>query len=259
MAKEIKVNNREDLFAATPPLEAKKALFSMAVTESIGHTRGRREEGMKIDFVDVRRAYFHAAARRVLYVELPEEDHEEGMCGKLNKAMYGTRDAAQNWEYEYVEFLEGIGFKRGAASPCVFMQEEKLIRAVVHGDDFTVLGFEEELNWFREKMEARYEVKFRGRLGPGKEDDKAIRILNRVVEWTEEGIRYEADQRHAEIILEQLGMKVTSKAVSTPVVKEAENEDEDQELMGSEATAYRAVVARGIYIWRKTALTYNML
>jgi hypothetical protein len=115
VAKEIKISKREDLFAATPPLEAKKALFSMAVTEGIGHTRGRKEEGMKIDFVDVRRAYFHAAARRDLYVELPEEDREEGMCGKLNKAMYGTRDAAQNWEYEYVEFLEGIGFKRGAA------------------------------------------------------------------------------------------------------------------------------------------------
>ena len=32
VAKEIKKDNREDLFAATPPLEAKKMLFSMAMT-----------------------------------------------------------------------------------------------------------------------------------------------------------------------------------------------------------------------------------
>ena len=36
VAQEIKMNKREDLFAATPPLEAKKMLFSLAVTEGIG-------------------------------------------------------------------------------------------------------------------------------------------------------------------------------------------------------------------------------
>ncbi len=36
VAKEIKIDKREDLFAATPPLEAKKMLFSHAVTEGIG-------------------------------------------------------------------------------------------------------------------------------------------------------------------------------------------------------------------------------
>ena len=50
------------------------------------------------------------ATRRV-YVELPPEEMAEGMCGRLLKAMYGTRDAAQNWEYAYAEFMEDIGFK----------------------------------------------------------------------------------------------------------------------------------------------------
>ena len=68
VAQEINKGKREDLFAATPPLEAKKILMSMAVTENIGYKRGRREQGMKIDFVDVRRAYFHAKARRELTI-----------------------------------------------------------------------------------------------------------------------------------------------------------------------------------------------
>ena len=54
-----------------------------------------------MDFIDIRRAYFHSEARRKVVVKLPDEDYEEGMCGRLIKAMYGTRDAAQNWEYEY--------------------------------------------------------------------------------------------------------------------------------------------------------------
>ena len=43
-----------------------------------------------------------------------------------------------------------------------------------------------------------------------------MRVLNRFVHWTEEGIEYEADQRHAEIIIQELGLKEESKSVNTP-------------------------------------------
>ena len=52
-AQEIKQDKREDLFAAAPPLEAKKLLFSWAVAEDIGWSVNR-EDGIEIDFVDVR-------------------------------------------------------------------------------------------------------------------------------------------------------------------------------------------------------------
>ena len=68
VAKEIETDKREDLFAATPPLEAKKLLMSLAVTEGIGYRRGNKKGGMKMDFIDVRRAYFHANARREVFV-----------------------------------------------------------------------------------------------------------------------------------------------------------------------------------------------
>ena len=71
----------------------------MAVTGGIGY-KGDNMKGMKLDFIDVRRACFHSNARRQISVQLPHEDHEEGKCGELVKAMYGTRHAAQNWEYE---------------------------------------------------------------------------------------------------------------------------------------------------------------
>ena len=68
VAKEIKKDKREDLFAATPPLEVKKMLFSLWASVP----------GMRLDFGDVARAYFHAKARRKVYVELSKEDFEEG-------------------------------------------------------------------------------------------------------------------------------------------------------------------------------------
>ena len=169
------------------------------------------------------------------------------MCGKLVKSMYGTRDAAQNWEREYCEFMEEERFLTGKASPCVFRHPERKLRVVIHGDDFTVLGFEKDLDWFRTRIEEKFEVKFRGRLGPGKNDDKRIRILNRGIEWSETGIRYEPDRRHAELMIEALGLDQNSNGVVTPTAK-IELKESDELLNSTAATMYRAITARGMYL-----------
>ena len=44
---------------------------------------------------------------------MSKEDFEEGKCGLLKKAMYGTRDAAQKWELEHTEMMTEAGFKQG--------------------------------------------------------------------------------------------------------------------------------------------------
>ena len=47
VAQEIKFDKREDLFAATPPLEAMKLLFTLAVTEGVGYKTGNKKRGRK--------------------------------------------------------------------------------------------------------------------------------------------------------------------------------------------------------------------
>ena len=147
---------------------------------------------------------------------LPEEDNEPGKCGRLNKSMYGTRDAAQNWEEHYPNVHLEIGFKQGISSTCVFRHEDKHVTVVIHGDDFTALGKEKDLDWYRQKIKDRMSTKVKGRIGPGPKDDKTMRVLNRIVEWTDAGIKHEADQQHAEITCKELGYKKDSKGVVTP-------------------------------------------
>ena len=119
VAQEFNDHKRDDLFAATPPLEAVKMLLSSAVTEGIGYSVNKMK-GMKIEFIDVRRAYYHADAVREVYIALPQGDEEEGMCGKLVKSLQGTRDAAQNWEAAYSEVLLAQGVIQGKSTPCLF-------------------------------------------------------------------------------------------------------------------------------------------
>ena len=63
VAKEIKRDSRDDIFAATPPIEALNMLLGMAVTEGIGFHRGKEEIGMKLEFIDIKRAFFHATSK----------------------------------------------------------------------------------------------------------------------------------------------------------------------------------------------------
>ncbi len=117
---------------------------------------------------------------------------------------------------------------------------------MVHGDDFTSLGKEEDLEWFRRRMESMYSVKHRGRRGPGEDDLKSIMILNRIVEWRKDEIRYEPDPRHVDIIMEGLKLKSQSKSRGTPGVKDKVSTEGEEECQGSEASEYRALAARGV-------------
>ena len=101
--------------------------------------------------------------------------------------MYGTRDAASNWEDCYIDSANDIGFSSGVASPCVFKHKIRKLWLTVRGDDFTLPGSDEDLDWFESEINNIFEGKVRGRPGPGPGDVKSIRVLNRIVEWSIDG------------------------------------------------------------------------
>ena len=78
------------------------------------------------------------------------------MCGKLLKSMYGTRDAAQNWEECYASAHLEMGFEQGKASTCVFYHKDRDVIVVIHGDDFTALGNDVDLTGTANKFSPRW-------------------------------------------------------------------------------------------------------
>ena len=246
VAKEINRGANPELFAATPPIESLKLLISMAASKQ------KQGKDLKLMFNDVSRAYFYAKSRRKIFVQLPDEDKEpedEGMCGELLLSMYGTRDAAQNWEAEYSSFLISIGFEQGVASPCHFFHRDRGIQTVVHGDDFSSLAADHELMWMKSKLEAKYQIKTKV-LGPDERDYKQVRVLNRVISWENGGITYEADPRHAELVIKQMKVEEAN-PVTSPGCKPSSGHaaqggstDDEVALEAEERTAYRALAAR---------------
>ena len=216
VGREIKVNKRDDLFAATPPLESLRMIISICASNQ--RQRDHRDNYI-IMSNDIKRAYFYAPATRPVYIAIPKEDFNEGdddMVGELNLSLYGTRDAAKNWADTFTRRLEEIGFTTGLASPCNFFHSARKISLTVHGDDFTSTGRECELRWLEGQLRAKYDIKTNV-LGPRPEHHQQIRVLNRIISWEADGITYEADQRHAEIIIKAMGVE---KAVVTPGTRE---------------------------------------
>ncbi len=159
-------------------------------------------------------------------MDLLKEDHQGGMCGRLKKATYGTRDAAQNWELE----------TQGSHSTCVFCHEEIHARSEAHGDGFTVPGARSVREVTQRRMEVMRKARLEGKR-PG-----AVRILNRIVTVTNGGLEYEAGHRLAEILMRDMGIDEGSRGVTSP----RSNGEGGQDAKGDKSESrYRAVAARG--------------
>jgi hypothetical protein len=122
---------------------------------------------------------------------------------------------------------------------------EKGIKTLVHGDDYFSSGSRADLDWLEKQIPDEYEIKTQrvcGREGCAKEG----KILNRIVRWTPQGYELEGDPRHAELVVEQLGVQDLP-SLSAPGIDcvEADAGDEDDiELDAVKAKLYRGIAAR---------------
>ena len=215
MSCELNNGEKNDFFSAsTPPLEGKRMIFSKYTSE-----RQRNGQPLRISFVDIRKAYFNAIPERAIFMRVPKElGLPPNTVARQVRCVYGTRDAGKLWEDTYTQVLEGLGFRTGLSNPCVFHHAERDIAIVVHGDDFTALATDENLDWYEGELQKSFEIKIRGRLGEGCTGPQEIRILNRIVAVDEHGLRYEADPRHGDLLSSSLGLTSDSSA-ATPGVK----------------------------------------
>jgi hypothetical protein len=245
VAKDFKTSINLEWYAATPPLETLRTLISM------GATNVYNEEGPnKIMVNDISRAYFYAPSTSPTFVEICEEDWQEGdegYCGELLVSMYGTRSAARNWQKCYSDLLIGAGFVRAKTNHCLFYHQARNIRTMVHGDDFVSAASDTQLRWFKKILESKFETKTTI-VGPEAKDEKTVRVLNRIITYTPEGIEYEADQRHAEAMVKDMNM-ISAKPLSTPGSDEPDCSDTKDKLLNSHyGGIHRSVVAKGNYL-----------
>ena len=217
-----------------------------------------RHEEKVILIADVSRAFFEAPIHRKVAVELPkealtEEEKAMDLVGMLDMSLYGTRDAALNFQKEVGKLMSSLGFRTSKFNPSLFHHPREGIKVLVHGDDFVATGERSKVYRFKDQLAKRFTIKSKivgsnslcvsgpstaSSSGRGLRHEGSIeaeklesRILNRVVRWTPQGWEYEADQRHAELIVKAMGVE-KGKAVATPGEEEPtwKLEDNDKSI-----------------------------
>jgi hypothetical protein len=228
---------REDLFAGTPPLFSARMVVS--------RTANKRRDRHTLMVLDVSCAFLYAPIKRTVYIELPEEDPKSTSgewVGKLEKALYGTRDAPQAWLEELGATLEGLGFNASAHYPGVYYHPGMDVSMVTHVDDLLCGGSATNLEWLRKELQKKYEVK--GDIMS--EECKQLKFLGRVISHDSDGFYWEEDPKHRRILLEEWGLK-DCKGAATPMSVEKDSAGE-VEMESSEGTRYRRAVARVNYL-----------
>ena len=159
VGKEFNNEQMDGLFAGTPPLEAFRYLIHEAAT-----IRVTEPMGSKVLMInDVSRAFFEAPATRNICVEIPKEDltdadRRHDKVGRLRMSLYGTRDAAMNWQEEVAREMIKAGFRRGRYNPCLYFHEGRNLRTFFHGDYFASVGTKENVRWLKDVLERRFEI-----------------------------------------------------------------------------------------------------
>ena len=244
VAKEFNDGAQEGLFAGTPPLEALRLLISDAATVQCDNRK-------VIMLNDVARAFFEAPMTRTVCVELPAEARAKGeddVVGLLKLSLYGTRDAAANFQQEVRRFMQREGFTQSRYNPQLYWHRGRNIKTLVHGDDFITSAAPQDAQWLQGRLGARFEIKS-DIIGSGEAETKEHRVLGRIVRVTEQGWELEADPRHAELLIKGLRLEAANGVKSPGEDPRAwEIEENSVPLSAAESKEYRALAARANYL-----------
>ena len=105
---------------------------------------------------DVKTAFLYGDARRSLNVELPPDDPLSASgryVGKLERAMYGTRDTPMIWQDHLRETRLDMKFEESVTHPGVFQHETRDVLLRVLVDDLLCTGVRDDLVWLKTIVE----------------------------------------------------------------------------------------------------------
>ena len=143
----------------------------------------------------------------------------------LNRAMYGTKDAAQYFDSYCEQTMEKLDYNIGVFNPCLYKHPVKDVSALRHGDDSATVATLTQIAEIKEDLSKHLLVKHIATLGPRPQlrDVCEVRFLNRVIRWVippfgkaPERIEIEADPRHSELLIKNSCLQTNSKGVNTP-------------------------------------------
>ena len=126
--------------------------------------------GWHLRQLDVNNAFLHGHLGDIVYMHQPpgfaDARHPDYVC-KLNKALYGLRQAPRAWFHRLSSFLLEQGFTCSRSDPSlfVFRRDACILYLLVYVDDLIITGSDDSVvSRFIAKLHAEFRIKDLGRL-----------------------------------------------------------------------------------------------
>jgi hypothetical protein len=207
-----------DLFAPTAQIDSFRTLISIAA-----------QQRLYIHQIDVSTAFLNGELEEEVYVELPSTIAPRGTYWKLEKSMYGLRQAARAWHTKMCKALISKGFRQSHTDPCVFYRGygRDLVYLLVHVDDGLIVGVREQVLAARDAIKELFDITDAG---------EAQCFLNIEIKRSSKGILLSQEQ-YCRRLLDQYGFaseqckgRDTPMALGASLVKDGTPLPEDNEF-----------------------------
>ncbi|MBW0492055.1 hypothetical protein O181_031770 [Austropuccinia psidii MF-1] len=139
-------------YAPTGRLNSLKALIAHACLK-------------KLDFhqIDIKSAFLNETLKETVYLNIPQGlaiDRRQ-YCLRLNKAIYGLKQAPLAWYTRLQKWLQNAGFMTCKLDPCVFHRNNpEELWIYVHVDNIAIFG--KNLHIFKKEIDNEFEIKDMG-------------------------------------------------------------------------------------------------
>ncbi|KAF5450382.1 hypothetical protein F2P56_030740 [Juglans regia] len=196
--------------------------------------------------MDVHNAFLHGDLDEDIYMQLPpgyhiksEQIKGENLVCKLNKSLYGLKQASRQWFSKFSNSLTAIGFHQSKFDYSLFtkVSPNGFIPLLVYVDDIIVgSDSQREIDSLKSYLQSKFKIKD---LGPLKY------FLGLEVARSSLGINF-CQRKYTLEILEDSGLLGT-KTVSTPIELNHKLSHTTEEIF-QDPTTYRRLIGRLIYL-----------